>query len=92
MTLSSPPGGFGDDGAYVTVVDGGRTYAARVPVHEKFHLYVDDEGVARTDHVLRLWGATAVRLHYRLVRTSVDRFTDGAQTHDEGPCAGRGGR
>ncbi len=67
MTLSSPPGGFGDDGAYVTVVDGGRTYAARVPVHEEFHLYVDDEGVARTDHVLKIWGATAVRLHYRLV-------------------------
>lgn len=67
MTLSSPPGPFGDDGAYVTVLDGGRTYAARVPVHEEFRLYVDDEGIARTDHVLKLWGATAVRLHYRLV-------------------------
>ncbi|MDH6676059.1 hypothetical protein M2284_000247 [Rhodococcus sp. LBL1] len=92
MTLSSPPGRFGDDGAYVTVAHGGRTYAARVPVHEKFHLYVDDEGVARTDHVLKMWGATAVRLHYRLARTPVDRFTDRAQTRDEGPCAGRGGR
>jgi hypothetical protein len=27
---------------------------------------VDDEGVLRTDLVLRLWSATAVRLHYRL--------------------------
>ncbi|MFM1723619.1 hypothetical protein ABEU20_002189 [Rhodococcus sp. PAM 2766] len=71
MTLSSPPGSFGDDGAYVTVIDGGRTYAARVPVHEEFRLYVDDEGVARTDHVLKMWGATAVRLHYRLVPVSV---------------------
>ncbi|GAB2658580.1 hypothetical protein GCM10027068_43280 [Prescottella soli] len=71
MTLSSPPGGFGDDGAYVTVVDGGRTYAARVPVHEEFRLYVDDEGVARTDHVLKIWGATAVRLHYRLAPVDV---------------------
>ena len=34
--------------------------------HEEFHVYVDDEGVLRTDHVLRLWSATAVRLHYRL--------------------------
>lgn len=67
MTLSSPPGPFGDDGAYVMVIDDGRTYAARVPVHEEFRLYVDDEGIARTDHVLKLWGATAVRLHYRLV-------------------------
>ncbi len=66
MTLASPPGGFGDDGAYVTVIDGGHTYAARVPIHEEFHLYVDDEGVARTDHVLKVWGATAVRLHYRM--------------------------
>ncbi|RVW10499.1 hypothetical protein EGT67_04850 [Prescottella agglutinans] len=55
------PSLHGDDGAYVTVLDGGRTYATRVPIHQEFHLYIDDEGVARTDHVLRLWGATAVR-------------------------------
>ncbi|QCQ90251.1 hypothetical protein [Rhodococcus sp. SGAir0479] len=66
MTLSSPPGRFGDDGAYVTVVEGERTYAARVPVHEEFRLYLDSEGVVRTDHVLKIWGAKAVHLHYRL--------------------------
>ena len=29
-------------------------------------MYVDDEGVLRTDHALRLWSALVMRLHYRL--------------------------
>ncbi|WP_307816422.1 hypothetical protein [Nocardioides limicola] len=66
LLLRSPRGRFGQDGAYVVVEDGGRTYAARVPVHETFHVYVDEEGILRADHHLRIWNATAVRLHYRL--------------------------
>ena len=42
LVLESPPGGFGQDGAYVVVRDGGRDYAARVPLHETFHVYVDE--------------------------------------------------
>ena len=67
LELSSPAGGFGEDGAYVVVEDHGRTHAARAPIHEEFRVYVDAEGVLRTDHVLRLWSATVVRLHYKLV-------------------------
>ncbi len=70
LLLESPSGRFGQDGAYVVVHDGGRAYAARVPLHETFHVYVDDHGVLRTDHELRAWGASAVRLHYRLERAS----------------------
>lgn len=66
LWLRSPGGGFGGNGAYVTVHDAGRTYAATAPIHESFHVYVDDEGVLRTDHELSLWSATAVRLHYKL--------------------------
>lgn len=66
LELTSPPGTFGEDGAYVVVEHGGRTHAARVPIHERFHVHVDAEGVLRTDHVLRLWSATVVRLHYKL--------------------------
>lgn len=66
--LESPRGRFGEDGAYVVVEDQGRTYAARVPVHETFHVYVDARGVVRTDHSLRMWRSTAMRLHYRLDR------------------------
>ncbi len=69
LVLESPPGGFGQDGAYVVVRDG-RDFAARVPLHETFHVYVDDRGVLRTDHELRLRTMPAVRLHYKLERTS----------------------
>ena len=45
-----------------------RTFAAHAPIRETFHVYVDDEGVLRTDHELRLWDARVVRLHYKLER------------------------
>jgi hypothetical protein len=67
--LESPSGRFGEDGAYVVVRDRG-TYAARVPLHETFHVYVDTHGVLRTDHELRLWSAPAVQFHYKLERAS----------------------
>lgn len=67
LELRSPAGPFGQDGAYVVVEEGG-SYAARVPIHETFRVYVDEGGVLRTDHELRLWGLTAVRLHYTLTR------------------------
>lgn len=67
LELSSPPGAFGDNGAYVVVEDRGGCHAARAPIHETFAVYVDGEGVLRTDHVLYLWSATVARLHYKLV-------------------------
>ena len=69
LVLESPPGHYGADGAYVVVEDGGRAFAARVPVHETFRVYVDPFGVLRTDHVLKLRGTTAVRLNYGLEST-----------------------
>jgi hypothetical protein len=69
LVLSSPGGRFGADGAYVLVAERG-TFAARVPLRERFHVYVDGDGVLRTDHILALWSAPAVRLHYRLSRAS----------------------
>lgn len=63
LQLTSDGGRFGGDGAYVVVRPG---YAAQVPVREQFQVYVDADGVLRTDHVLRMWSATAVRLHYKL--------------------------
>jgi hypothetical protein len=66
LELSSPAGSFGEDGAYVVVQGRTHTHAARTPIHENFRVYVDAEGVLRTDHVLRLWSSTVVRLHYKL--------------------------
>lgn len=68
LELTSPAGGFGEDGAYVVVEAGGRAHAARAPIHETFRVYVDGEGVLRTDHELRLWSSRVVRLHYKLTR------------------------
>lgn len=68
LRLASHRGPWGSDGAYVVVRDRGRTYGCRVPLHETFDLYLDDEQVLRTDHTLRLGPAAVVRLHYKLER------------------------
>lgn len=73
LRLESPGEPFGGHGAYVVVENDGGTFAARAPVHETFRLYVDSEGVLRTDHELRMWTATAVRLHYKLERRSIKK-------------------
>jgi len=67
LRLTSPAGAFGNDGAYVVVEDHGGTHAARVPIHEAFRVHADSEGTLRTDHILRLWSAHVLRLHYKLV-------------------------
>lgn|GEM_PF-6452019 len=64
--------GFGANGAYIVVTDDRRgTYAVRVPLHEAFRIYVDHEGVLRTDHLIRLGNANVVRLHYKMSRTEL---------------------
>ncbi|WP_280417155.1 hypothetical protein [Nocardia carnea] len=68
MRLVSPPGAFGADGAYVTMVEGDRCWAARIPIHEEFHVFADGTNLLRTDHTLALGRATAFRLHYLLLR------------------------
>ena len=68
LWLRSPGERWGGNGAYVIARDGGHTHASRAPVHESFHVYVDDEGVVRADHDLRVWKASAVKLHYKLER------------------------
>jgi hypothetical protein len=67
LVPSSPPGAFGDNGAYVVVRDSRKTsHAARVPIHERFHVYRDHRCVLRTDHELRLYRALVLRPHYRM--------------------------
>ncbi|WP_226344982.1 hypothetical protein [Agilicoccus flavus] len=68
LVLSSPAGPFGADGAYVVVRHRGGAHAARAPIHEEFRVFVDDEGVLRTDHDLAFGSRRAARLHYRLER------------------------
>jgi hypothetical protein len=70
LLLTSTQGGWGDDGAYLVVqrADRNRGWARRIPVHEQFRVFVDGEGVLRTDHRIDLWRLPVLRLHYRLDR------------------------
>jgi hypothetical protein len=72
LSLTSPTGPFGSDGAYLLVADQDHraVHARRIPINEHFRVYVDDEGTLRTDHALDLWTVPVLRLHYRLQRTS----------------------
>lgn len=83
LRLESPSGPWGGDGCYVVAESGGRVHASRAPVHETFWVYVDDEGVLRTDHELRMWSAPAVRLHYRLERRPSPR-PEGPRARQDG--------
>jgi hypothetical protein len=68
LILSSPLGPFGGDGAYLVVARPDRKsgWVRRVPLAERFVVFVDDEGVLRTDHELNLSQVPVLRLHYRL--------------------------
>ena len=69
LVLTSGAGAWGEPGAYLVVDGPGGCWARRVPVHERFHVFVDDEGVLRTDHDLRLGALPVLRLHYRLTES-----------------------
>ena len=78
LTLISEGDGFGGPGFYFTVHGrGGRVSARYVRAfRERIRVYRAD-GDVRTDHALSLWGATFLRLHYRL------RLRQGARIADD---------
>ncbi len=68
LTVSSRGRGFGDPGFYFTVHRRGRVRARYVrTMQESIRVFPDEEDV-RADHIMWLWGATFLRLHYRLRR------------------------
>jgi len=67
LSVVSAGGGFGDPGFYFTVHRGGAVWARYVKaLKERIRVYPAEGGAVRADHVLTLWGATFLRLHYRL--------------------------
>ncbi|HTJ76786.1 MAG TPA: hypothetical protein VL337_15630 [Acidimicrobiales bacterium] len=72
LVLTSPAGSFGDDGAYLIVahLDGHSAWVRRVPLAERFVVWVDEEGTLRADHALNLRRVPVLRFHYRLDRRS----------------------
>jgi hypothetical protein len=64
---------FGDPGFYFFVEAGkeDRGWARYLrALTEDIRVYVDPGGQLRSDHNLRIWGKTFLRLHYRIWRRS----------------------
>jgi hypothetical protein len=61
---------FGDPGFYLTMrEDDDHVWAKYVgAMKESIHVYVDNRGDLRTDHVFRLWGLWFLKLHYSITR------------------------
>ncbi len=68
FTVTSAGGGFGEPGFYFTVHGGlGWAYARYVrALRESIHVFPAEDGLVRADHVLTYFGATFLRLHYRM--------------------------
>lgn len=70
LRLISSGSRFGDPGFYRLLEGGPDFWWVRHlrTLREFFHVYVDAQGVLRTEHTVRFLGLTALRLHYRLER------------------------
>jgi hypothetical protein len=68
LVLSSGPGAFGDDGAYLVVRPDGADHgwARRVSLHERFALSAATDGSVRCTHRLDLGPLEVLQLRYRL--------------------------
>jgi hypothetical protein len=66
--LDSSGSGFGKSGFYRLVESGPEHWRVRnfTTLHELFRVYVDPEGVLRTDHKISFVGLTILRLHYKM--------------------------
>ncbi len=66
--LDSSGSAWGRSGFYRMVRSGADHRRVRYvkTLHELFHVYVDDEGVLRTEHTISFLGLTIIRLHYKM--------------------------
>ena len=69
--LTSGGKSFGDPGFYFTVRHSAVQVWARYvrSLRETIHVFPGEDGFVRADHVLRYFGATFLRLHYRMRRS-----------------------
>jgi hypothetical protein len=68
LDLISSGQSFGDPGFYFLLRDSKSRHWAQYirSFRERISVYIDAEGLLRTDHTLSLWGLTALRLHYKI--------------------------
>jgi hypothetical protein len=71
--LVSSGSAFGRTGFYRMIDGGPDHYIVRHvrSLRELFHVYVDADGVLRTDHTVFFLGLSIIRLHYKMTRVSV---------------------
>lgn len=71
--LLSSGSAFGRTGFYRMIDGGPDHYIVRHvrSLRELFHVYVDAEGLLRTDHTVFFLGLSIIRLHYKMTRASV---------------------
>jgi hypothetical protein len=83
LGLVSSGAAFGRTGFYRLIDGGPEHYIVRHvrSLREVFHVYVDAEGVLRTDHSVFFLGLTIIRLHYKMTRSLAAR--DFAQNEEE---------
>ena len=81
--LDSSGSAFGRSGFYRIIASGPDLRRVRYvkTLHELFHVYVDAEGVLRTDHKVSFLGITIIRLHYKMTPLSVQPGTS-EETHE----------
>ena len=67
--LVSAGSAFGKSGFYRIIEGGPEHYIVRHvrTLREIFHVYVDEEGVLRTEHSVLFLGLTIIRLHYKII-------------------------
>jgi hypothetical protein len=61
---------FGDPGFYRMIESGADHWCVRYirTLRETFHVWVDRQGILRTDHIVRFLGFAPLRLHYKMER------------------------
>jgi len=77
LGLDSSGSGFGRSGFYRLVESGPEHWRVRYfkTLHELFRVYVDAEGVLRTDHKISFIGLAILRLHYKMTLLGEQRIS-----------------
>jgi hypothetical protein len=68
LELNSSGRRFGDPGYYRVLEIDADTRKIRLirALKESIHVYVDEQGTLRTDHIFRFWSLEMLRLHYKI--------------------------
>jgi hypothetical protein len=73
FSITSSGQAFGEPGFYFTVQTDKGVWVRYVrAMRESIHVYPSGRSDVRADHILRIWGVTFLRLHYKLSRVHAD--------------------